>query len=157
MPESTVCASFGPTRLARSSSSKAALLRRAGEAEELERALARVGVDAQRHRLALVGQRGVGGERDEHLVADAAHVDHDARRRALEQHALEPRDHDTRLTRTHGPPRGRAAARARPRSAAAPPSGPPARVAERGGERVGGVGGRAALASPSRRATMRWT
>ena len=154
MPESTVCASFGPTRLARSSSSKAVRSSARREAEELERALAHVRVDAQRDGLAVVGQRREGRERDEHLVADAVHVDHaraSACARAARPRAARSRPRPRATTRAAS---RRRRARARARTAHALERAR-LRVADRRGQRVGGVRGRAcsrarAGAAPSR-------
>src|SRR5262249_28311164 len=129
------------------------LLGRAGEAVEREGPFARMRVDAERDGLALVRQHRVGRERDEHLVADAAHVEHDARRRALAEHPLEARDHDTRLTRTTGPrarrrlPRGRGASSSRRPAWAWQSAAASASAASAAGQR----------SSASSRATTRWT
>src|SRR5262249_19034519 len=117
-----------------------------------QRALARVGVDAQCDDLADVGQRCEGRERDEHFVADATHVDQHLGRGPLEQHPLEPRDHrahrkscgSTSRSRTRGRGRGR---RTR--------SGGPARAWQIAAASASAASIAGALASPSTRFTIR--
>src|SRR5206468_111667 len=70
------------------------LLEQRREAVEQERILAHVRVDAQRDRRARLAEPVEGRQRDEHVIADAVDVNHDAVRMFFEDAAAKMRDHD---------------------------------------------------------------
>ena len=99
----------GPTPDTASSEPNSAFSSAFEEAEQLQGVLAQMGVDRQRDPVALLGQSRKGVERDQHLIADAVHVD-DQRVgglvRELSGQARDHRRHEVReRARARRPPR----------------------------------------------------
>ena len=154
IPESTARASLGPMPLMPISRSNTASSKVGEEAEQRQRVLAHVGVDAQRDVGAGVADGVEGRHRHGDVVAHAVHVEDHAGGRLLDQAPASARRSRTRgpaagrggplrrrvAGRAIGPPAGqRRASGASRRSRRGHVAGQPVHVAERHGQRVGGV------------------
>ena len=133
----------GPSPFTLRSRWKSARSRGVGEAEELDRVLAHLGVDEEPHARARRRQVGEGLQRDVHRVADAADVDDEPLGRLLGERAGE-RARSSRAPAPRAPARRRA-------------SGASLEVAERERQRVGRVGRRAGARARARSVTPRPT
>ena len=92
-PERILTASVGPMPLTEISFSNSAFSSGCQEAVEREGVFAHVGVDAEPHFGAGVGQVGEGGDRDGDVVAHAAGLHDGLVRMLFDQHAAEGSDH----------------------------------------------------------------